>query len=101
MLEHKEGLKMSCSVCAGHSSYNCPCCSEEVRMIPCPDCDAKGVVYHAFHIGERKFKKVTELAYTILPPDEDDARFMRGKWCQGGIEVCPTCRGEGEIPEDY
>lgn len=70
-------------------------------MIPCPDCEAKGVVYYAFHIVERKFKKVTELAYTILPPDEDDARFMRGKWCQGSIDVCPTCRGEGEIPEDY
>ena len=92
---------MSCSICAGHSSYNCPCCGEEARMVDCPDCEGNGVVYYAFHITERRFKKVTELAYTILPQDEDEARYMRGKWCQGDILKCPTCKGEGEIPENY
>lgn len=91
---------MSCSVCEGYSSDRCPCCGEGERWAKCPDCDGKGVIYLAFHIGERKFKQVTELAYTILPEDEDTARYMRNKWCQGGTEVCDTCHGEGEIPED-
>ena len=92
---------MSCSVCAGYSSYNCPCCGEDVRMMECPDCGGNGVRYLAFHITERRFKEVTELAFTILPQDEDEARYMRNKWCQGDIKRCPTCKGEGEIPENY
>ena len=92
---------MSCSVCEGYSSDRCPCCNEGEKWVKCPDCDGKGVVYLAFHIDERKFKQVTELAYTILPEDEDEARYMRNKWCKGVPEVCDTCHGEGEIPESY
>lgn len=92
---------MSCSVCAGYSSYNCPVCGEEVRMMECPDCKGEGVEYFAFDTRQRVFRKVAELAYMILPPDEDEAKGMGMRWCQGCVERCPTCNGEGEIPEDY
>ena len=91
---------MSCAVCAGYSSYNCPCCSEDVVMVDCPDC-ANGVVYYAFNIKTRKDVRVTEIAYMLLPFDEDCAEFERQNYCQGDIRICPTCKGEGEIPEEY
>jgi hypothetical protein len=43
---------------------------------------------------------VTELAYEILPDNEDEAKELNARWCKGCIEVCETCRGDGEIPED-
>lgn len=91
---------MSCSVCAGYSSYNCPCCSEEVRMMECPDCES-GYVYYAFDIYRRVSARVTRLAYAILPVDEDIAKEMNQRWCQGDIEICSTCQGEGIIPENH
>ena len=63
---------MSCSVCAGHSSYNCPCCgSGSVNWVECPDCE-KGLTYHSISIRSGKEVKVTAVAYQILPFDEDD-----------------------------
>lgn len=94
-------IGMSCSVCAGYSSYNCPCCGEDVRMMECPDCEGEGFHYYAFDTQHRRFKKVAELAFTILPADEDVARSLGLRWCQGIVKKCPTCKGEGEIPEDY
>ena len=91
---------MSCSVCAGHSSYNCPCCSEELRMTECPECGGKGYIYHSFNIKTRELARTTEEAFQILPFDEDDAKDERKTFCQGDIDVCPVCGGEGEIPED-
>lgn len=101
MLGVQEGYTMSCSVCAGHSSYNCPCCGEDVRMVDCPDCDGTGYYFYAFNIQSRKCKRVTQSAYEILPVDEDDANGMSAIWCQGDILPCDTCKGDGEIPEDY
>lgn len=93
---------MSCSVCAGHDSYNCPCCGEPVRMITCPDCEGSGYTPPmAFDIKHRRFVKVTEQAYNILPPDEDTADYMGMRYCKCEVEICPTCRGDGKIPEDY
>ena len=91
---------MSCSVCAGYSSYNCPCCGEELRMVECPDCEA-GVQFFSFNIKTRQFVKVTKVAFQILPFDEDDARHERKTYCQGDIRKCETCNGEGMIPEEY
>lgn len=45
--------------------------------------------------------RVTELAYQILPFDEDDALYSKKRYCQGCVEVCSSCKGEGEIPENY
>lgn len=91
---------MSCSVCAGYSSYNCPCCSEEVKMIECPDCE-DGFHYFSFNIRTRQFVRVTKIAYQILPFDENDAEHEGKNYCQGDVMKCPTCEGMGEIPEGY
>lgn len=91
---------MSCSVCAGHSSYNCPCCGGGVRMVECPDCE-DGMEYYSFNIKTRQFVRVTAVAYQILPFDEDDAESEGKHYCQGDVRRCRTCGGEGEIPENY
>ena len=102
MLVYQKGLTMSCAVCAGHSSYNCPCCGEDVRMIECPDCNGTGhTPFMAFDIIKRIDVPVTELAYLILPDDEDEANYFRKRYCKQELDTCPTCRGLGEIPEDY
>lgn len=91
---------MSCSVCAGHSAYNCPCCGETVTMVECPDCEGSGLIHYAFDTHHRRMMRVTELAFLILPEDEDDARYLGVRWCKGCVEVCDTCKGEGEIQEE-
>lgn len=91
---------MACSVCAGYLDYNCPCCGKETVMVECPDCDGKGVYYFAFDTMYRRSARVTELTYEILPDNEDEAKELNARWCKGCIEVCETCRGDGEIPED-
>lgn len=91
---------MSCAVCAGHDSFACPCCSDEVRMLTCLECDGTGYHFHAFDTRTRKSVRCTELAWQMLPYDEDDARDSNQRWCQGVVFVCETCQGMGEVPED-
>lgn len=69
-------------------------------MVTCPDCE-NGYEYYAFDVLTRKMVRVTELAYQILPFDEDDALYSKKRYCQGCVEVCSSCKGEGEIPENY
>ena len=93
---------MSCSVCAGYSSYNCPCCGEDVQMIICPDCNGTGMAPHkAYHIHRHITATVAQICYDILPNDEDEAIVKGENWCRWPREKCPTCKGDGEIPEDY
>ena len=93
---------MSCSVCAGHDSSNCPCCGETIQMIICPDCYGTGMKKpRAFHIHRRLTVEVTETTWQILPKDEDDAAERGENWCRFPREACPTCKGEGEVPENY
>lgn len=93
---------MSCSVCAGYISYNCPCCSDDVKMVACPDCQGSGYTpYKALDIITRKEVPVTEIAYMMLPIDEDTAAHYGMRYCKMEIDVCPTCRGSGEVPESY
>lgn len=93
---------MSCSVCAGHDTYNCPVCGEAVRMETCPDCKGTGLApYKAWHIHRHVAVEVTYLTWLMIPKDEDDA-FTKGEnWCRMDREQCPTCKGNGEIPENY
>ena len=39
---------MSCSVCQGFSSEKCPCCSDDLEVIDCPECDGMGVDEEGF-----------------------------------------------------
>lgn len=92
---------MSCSVCAGYSSYNCPCCGEEVRMMICPDCKGTGEApYKAYHIHNKVTVVCSELTWQALPPDESSAYVRNENWCRWPRECCPTCKGDGEIPEN-
>lgn len=71
-------------------------------MITCPDCNGSGVTKHtAFDIEDRIHVYVTELAYQILPDNEDAARYQGKRFCKGEPELCRTCRGKGEISEEY
>lgn len=71
-------------------------------MITCPDCKGTGWEAHrAFHIYHRVTVLCTEVAWLMLPPNEDIA-FEKGEnWCRFPREICPTCKGEGEIPDNY
>lgn len=89
---------MSCVVCAGYLTYNCPVCGGGVTMVECKDCE-DGMEYWAFNIKTRNFVRVTALAYQILPFDEDDAENDGKVYCQGEIRPCATCHGECEIPQ--
>ena len=90
---------MSCPVCEGYSSANCPCCSDDVEMVRCPDCLEDGVIYLAFDLILRKEYRVSK--HIALPEDEDAAIAEAKSECRSDIVTCTTCRGEGEIPEDY
>lgn len=95
---------MSCSVCAGYSSHNCPVCGEEVRMVECPDCGGMGrLPYLAYDMRTGRVLPVTETTWVMLPEDKTEAESRRMhsfKYGDGGCE-CPTCKGMGEIPEEY
>ena len=99
---------MSCSVCEGYSSHNCPCCSEGIRMVKCPDCHGTGKTpYLAYDMLKNEVVEVTESAW-IAMHEEDIAELLtaRGKkqnyfrYEKGGA-TCKTCHGCGLIPEDY
>lgn len=91
---------MSCSVCAGHDSYNCPCCGES-HTTTCPDCQGSGYTpYLAYDILAKKDVPVTKSAYDILPIDEDAADVMGMRFCKQEIGICPTCGGVGQILVD-
>ena len=92
---------MSCPVCEGYSSTNCPYCSDDVEMVRCPDCLGEGVIYLAFDLILRKEYRVSKQEYIALPEDEDAAIAEAKSKCRSDIITCITCRGEGEIPEDY
>ena len=88
-----------CEVCAGYSSYNCPVCGEELRMMTCPDCKGKGEGdWKVFDIKQRIVIRCSEVAYIYAADDEDSAEQLGKRYCKDS-NVCQTCKGEGEIPE--
>lgn len=91
---------MSCSVCLGYDSYNCPCCGEK-HTTTCPDCQGSGYTpYLAFDIRTRRDIPVTKAAYDLLSIDEDAAHTLGMRYCKQEIEICPTCYGSGEVQID-
>jgi len=91
---------MSCSVCAGHDTYNCPCCGDELSVATCPECGGDGIDHRlAFNIVTREFVKVEPITWQVLPKTEDEAEAMRWNYCQAE-ENCPFCKGLGEVYQD-
>lgn len=87
---------MSCPVCKGYDSHNCPVCSGIHEV--CPACQGTGQgPYMAFDTELRIDIPVTREEYFSLPADEDDA-FLKGeRYCQQDREECACCRGTGVI----
>lgn len=95
---------MSCSVCQGYDSDRCPCCSEGVREIECPDCNGTGInPWRAVNIETFEIVEVTKDIWIALPEDEYEAQETRHILCryEEGGDKCLTCHGDGKIPEDY
>ena len=91
---------MSCSVCAGYDSYNCPCCGKEVSMTVCPECHGTGWEdYSLLQIHTRGIIKVSREQWVRYPADEDEAFDKGENLCRMPRERCGRCHGEGEIPE--
>ena len=71
-------------------------------MDTCPDCKGTGYApYKAWHIHRHVETEVTKETWLIIPKDEDEALAKGENWCRMDRETCPTCKGMGEIPEDY
>lgn len=69
-----------------------------MKMITCPYCSGAGrTPYLKFDIIKRIDIPCTEAEYKLLPIDEDEAEELGRRYCQQDIDICPTCRGEGEI----
>jgi hypothetical protein len=67
-------------------------------MIPCPSCGGCGhTAILKFDIIKRIDIPCTIEEYNLLPCDEDEAEELGRKYCKQDIDICPTCRGDGEI----
>jgi DnaJ-class molecular chaperone len=71
-------------------------------MMTCPDCKGTGLTpFRLFNIKTRGVIEVSANMYYSYPKDEDGAVEKGEFLCRIPREECPTCHGEGEIPEDY
>lgn len=98
----KGGVKMSCEHCKGYSVSHCPVCGEgEIEKVTCPECGGTGHgPYLKFDMIERKDIEVSELEWSLLPEDEDEAEELGQRYCKQDLEECWTCRGEGKVYAD-
>lgn len=91
------GSAMSCAVCAGYSSQNCPCCGVEAQKVTCPDCKGTGYGdWTVFDIIKRVDVKCNEAQYRRAALSEDGAADRGERYCRASC-TCQTCQGEGEI----
>lgn len=96
----KEGDAMSCAVCRGYDSQNCPVCSEPVEVVTCQECGGTGLNQRlAFNIRTRLFVEVTPLTWQMLPSSEERAEAMGWNYCRAEDD-CPYCKGFGEVHRD-
>lgn len=83
---------MSCSVCRGHDSRNCPCCG---GSSVCPECGGTGKAFTAYDMEKDAIIKVSEDEYRMLPEDEDEANELGVRYYREDIIDCEMCDGEG------
>ena len=96
----KKGDAMSCIVCMGYDTQNCPVCGDHYEVIACPECEGRGVNMRlAFNIRTRQFVEVTPLTWQVLPSTEDRAEAMGWNYCRAE-DNCPHCKGFGEVYKD-
>lgn len=90
---------MSCEVCAGYSSYNCPVCGGEVSMTTCQDCKGTGEGdWKVYDIKLGIVVRCSKIAYIYAADDERAAELMGKRYCKES-NTCQTCNGLGEVPE--
>lgn len=90
---------MSCSVCAGYSSSNCPVCGES-HIVDCPECYGSGINHNlAFNIHTRQDVKVNEITWMMLPATEEEAEKKGQNYCRSE-ENCPYCKGIGQVRKE-
>lgn len=91
---------MSCSVCRGYDSDNCPCCGEDMDIIDCPNCNGTGEAdWQVFDVKTRETVDCSEIAYHYAAEDEDEAEFLGKRYCRLSCE-CQTCKGNGSVYQD-
>ena len=91
---------MSCNVCRGYDSHDCPVCGIESSVERCPVCSGTGIDQRlAFNIKSREFVKVTEIAWLMLPKTEDEAEARGQNYCRAE-DNCPFCKGLGEVRKE-
>lgn len=91
---------MSCNVCRGYDSSNCPTCSVSFAQAICPECDGDGLDHSlAFNIRTRQTTEVSEMAWMLLPDTEDIAEARGWNYCKAE-ETCPFCKGQGMVFQD-
>lgn len=69
-------------------------------MVTCPDCEGRKTIYEVVNIHTGDTLRVTPLAYMMQPENEDAALQQGQNYCKWGEERCPTCYGEGVIPDE-
>lgn len=94
---------MACSECRGYAVTYCPICSPEPTMVKCTVCDGRGRIPYGYDMETGDHFECTEEEYDRLPKDEDEAMRLGETACQGVIETCEVCHGEGKVEyeEDY
>lgn len=88
---------MSCEVCSGYSSHNCPVCGGNSSAITCPDCKGTGEGdWKVFDILQRMVINCSEIAYIYAADSEDEAELQGKRYCKES-NICQKCGGAGEI----
>lgn len=65
----------------------------------CERCKGTGKIHYAIDVRSGKETEVTDIAYMILPDDEDGLQYGQ-HYIKGDCSTCRICNGDGYITED-